>query len=116
MMEIINEKAITMVDAQDALKKIEGREKDKELNFRAKKAKEYLKMFVCVKKAEAEKLRKELEGLSIARLKERHIAKIIDIMPKDIEGLKIMLSGETISPKSEDLKKIMDVLKEYHKK
>lgn len=109
MMEITGERPVTMAEAREALGKIEGRDKEKELNFRAKKAKEYFKSFANAKKGDAGKLKKALLGLKISRLKDRHIAKIIDVMPEDMDSLKVLLSGETISPKADDLKRILEV-------
>lgn len=107
--KIINEKPIGMAQLKDKLKEIEKRKK--ELSFRANKTKEYANSFDVEKTKEAEALAKKIEGLKIPRLKERHIVKIIDIMPKDLDSLKAILSGETITVKEEDLKKILNVVK-----
>ena len=77
--------------------KIEKR--TKELAPRTEKTKEYLNKFVKMKKKESDELRKKLEDLNIPRLKDKHIAKIIDIQPKDMDSLKSLFSGETISLK-----------------
>jgi len=107
-LKIQSENPITMSEVADRIKKIEKR--DKELSFRGNKTKEYLEHFTEAEKAS--KLRKKLEALELSRLKDRHIVKIIDIMPEDIDSLKMMLSNEAITLKEDDLKKILDVINE----
>lgn len=104
---IIEEKPLTMDEVAEKIKKVEKR--DKELGFRANKTKEYLANFT-EKNKKVNELRKKLQGLDISRLKDRHIVKIIDIMPDDIDSLKVMLSGEAITLREEDLKKILDAI------
>ncbi len=103
-----SEKPLTMSEVADRLGKIEKR--DKELTFRGNKTKEYLEHFVS--KEKTSKLRKKLDDLGITRLKERHIVKIIDIKPEDMDSLKTILSNEALTLKEEDLKKILGALKE----
>jgi len=55
-------------------------------------------------------LSKKITALTIPRLKERHIIKVLDIMPKDLDSLRLLLSTETLTIKDEDLKKILDVI------
>ena len=56
-------------------------------------------------------LRSKLEKASIARLKDKHITKIIEIKPKDIESIKVLFASETIPLKQEELQKILECLK-----
>lgn len=105
--EIISEKAITFVDLKDALTKIEKR--DGELSFRGNKTKEYLNTATSVKPKDAKELKKKLEDLGILRLREKQITKLINILPQDMDSMKVVLSNDSISSK-EDLKKILDVL------
>ncbi len=107
-LELQEEQALTMVDAQEELKKIEKR--DKELTARAEKTKEYLNKFVKLDKKINNEMKKKLEDLGIARLKGKYIVKIIDIQPKDIDGLKAILSGE-ITLKQEELEKVLECIK-----
>lgn len=104
---VISEKPLTMAELKEKLAKIEKR--DKELNFRANKTKEYLANFTAKEKNIAA-LKKRLETLEIARMKERHIAKLIDLNPKDADSIKVILSGESLTLKEEDYAKIVDAL------
>lgn len=107
-LKILNEKPLTLTDLKERLEIIEKR--DKELSFRANKTKEYLNNFSHKKLKEVESLKKKIEDLNVPRLKDRHIAKIIDIAPKDTDSLKLLLSGEAITVKEEDIKKIVSLL------
>ncbi|MEK6934576.1 MAG: hypothetical protein AABW46_01730 [Nanoarchaeota archaeon] len=106
--EVINERPITLVETREIIDKIEKR--DKELNERSNKTLEYINK--VVKKSEnIKELMEKLEKLEIARLKDRHIIKLIDVHPKDLDSLKTIISGENITLKQEDLKRILECLK-----
>ncbi|HLD15858.1 MAG TPA: hypothetical protein VJB94_04750 [Candidatus Nanoarchaeia archaeon] len=107
--EILNENPITLTELREKLKEIKKR--DKELTFRANKTLEYIEVFSNVKVEKAASLRKSILDLSIGRLKERHIVKVVDVMPKDIDSLKAIFTGENLTLKADDLVKIMDILK-----
>lgn len=107
--ELINEMPITMAELKEKLEEIKKR--DKELNARAQKTHDYLNKFVEIKAKDAVKLKEELSKLNIPRFKDRHIVKLIDIMPQDIESLKLIFAGENITIKQDDLQKILNALK-----
>ena len=44
------------------------------------------------------------------RLKETHIAKIVDLEPKDIDSLKAIFASENITLRPEDLKRIVECI------
>ena len=107
-LKVVDEKAMSLIKLKEDLELIEKR--DEELNFRANRTKEYLNMFVKMDSKEFESLMKKIEELNIPRLKEKHIIKILNVMPENMDSLKAVLSGETITIKDEDIKKIVDVL------
>jgi DNA-directed RNA polymerase subunit F len=108
-MKIIVEEPISSVDLFEQLNEL--KKKNKELNQKAKRTLEYLSAIGIPKPKEANELKNKIIGLNIPRLKERHINKIIDIMPKDIDSLKVLFSGENITIKQEDLNKILSLIK-----
>ena len=61
----------------------------------------------------ADELYGKLEGLKIPRLKELHLKKIIDVMPKSAKEVKVVLQGYTVTVKQEHLKKIADTVAEF---
>ena len=111
--KIIEEKPITLAEMKRNLVDIEKR--DKELNFRANKVKGYLENFGDIYIKDIEKIKKSLIELNIPRLKERHIVKVIDVMPNDIDGLKALFTGENITIKEEDMQRIHNIVKEFVK-
>mgnify|MGYP001613549380 CR=1 FL=1 len=108
--DIINENPITFAELKDTLKKIETR--DTVLSFRGTKTKEYLSLSTTLKAKEAKDIKKKIEELNILRLKEKQIVKIINVLPQDVDSLKVILGTDSTASK-EDLKKILDILKEY---
>lgn len=104
---IIEENPVTLSILKDQLKAIE---KEGTLSFRGEKTKNYVETFELLSSKDSKKFSEEIKELNIPRLRDRHIVKILDIMPKDLDSLKILLSGETLTINSEDMKKILDVI------
>ncbi len=109
--KIIEERPITMAEFRARLEEIEKR--GFTLGLRTTKTKEFINYQLKLKPGVVAEIKKKFEGLNIPRLKDRHIVKIIDIMPNDIESLKILFTGESVTIKQEDMQKIFDVIKEY---
>jgi DNA-directed RNA polymerase subunit F len=109
--EIISETPILMAELKEELKKM--KKKDEEQNFRAEKTEEYLNQFTLLSSAKAKELREKIEKLKVPRLKEEHIIKMIDLLPKSPEEVKSILQGYTITITNENLKKIAEVIKEF---
>lgn len=106
--KIISENPLTLVEVKEKISKIN--ERDKELGFRLNKSKEYVDTFTKLKPKEVEELKKKLTELNIPRLRDRHIVKIIDIYPTDMDSLKTVFAGEPVTIKQEELKKILDTI------
>ncbi len=109
--EIIEEKEASMFEVKQELEKIKKR--DNELNFRAEKTQEYLNVFVKLKKQEYEALLNDLKALNIPRLKDNHIFKIIDILPKTPEEVKTVIQAYSITVNNDNIKKIADVVSKH---
>ena len=108
--EIISEKSITISELKERL--LEIKKRDKELTPRTNKVIDYLNQFSAQKTSKIKSLKEKMLALNIPRLKERHICKIIDIYPQDMDNLKILFAGESIQPKQEDLNRILTLLQE----
>jgi len=102
-----------MFEILDELEKI--KKKEKELNFRSKRTEEYLKEFVKLNQKKGSELVDKLQKLKISRLKDPHIIKIVDLLPESVSDLKSILQGYTLTIKNEDMKKIVEVVKEFAK-
>ena len=105
-LEVINENSLNIYELKDKMDNIKKR--DGALTPRGIKTYDYISKFV---KKDFKKLKEKLIELNISRLKDKHINKIIDILPKDIEELKSILSGENLTLKQEDLTKIIETIK-----
>ena len=105
-LEVINENSLNIYELKDKMDSIKKR--DGTLTPRGIKTYDYISKFV---KKDFKKLKEKLVELNISRLKDKHINKIIDILPKDIEELKSILSGENLTLKQEDLTKIIETIK-----
>ena len=109
--EIIQETPVSMADLKDEIAKI--KKKSEKLNFRAEKTEEYLNQFTKLSKNKATELKEKIEKLKIPRLKEEHIIKLIDLMPKSAEEVKSILHGYTVTVTNENLKKIADCINKF---
>ena len=110
-LELLKEEPLSFLELKEKLAEMEKR--DSKLNFRANRVKEYIDVFATLDRKIFSEAKKKIEELAIPRLKDRHIIKILDIMPRDLDGLKILFVGENITIKQEDLQKVLDVVKKY---
>lgn len=108
---VVSEIPISMSELKEGIAKIKKR--DSEPGFRVKKTEEYLQSFDILGQKEAQELFDKLMGLNVPRLKDSHVNKLIDLLPTDVNDLKLILQGYTISVSNENLKKVVDVIKEY---
>ena len=108
-LEILLETPISAYQLKEELAKIKQR--DKELNFRATKTEDHLDHVVVHKNADA--VFEKISKLNISRLREQHIHKIIDIMPATARDLKLVMQGYTISLNNDNIKKIVDIIKDF---
>lgn len=109
----IKETPLSLVDVKEALQKIEAR--DKELNYRSTKTKDYLNLFAPLSPEKKEELYQKLTKLNLIRLKESHIAKLLDFLPQTPEELKVILQAYPLSLSKKDIDSILEVIKEVIK-
>ena len=110
--QVISETPMNMYQLKKELERI--KKVDQELNFRANRADEYLNQVLTHKNAD--ELFDKILKLNIPRLKEQHIHKIIDITPINVNELKFVLQGYTITLNNESMKKIIDTINEFLEK
>ena len=109
--KVIEEKPITMAEVKDELAKV--KKKAGELNYRANKTYAYLQEFSKFPLNKSKELIAKIEGLGIPRLKEEHVVKIVDTLPKHPDEVKSLLSGYTITMTKENAKKIADAVASF---
>lgn len=110
ILDITSKEPMSLSAVADALASLEKR--DGELNFRARRVKEYLDQIKPLSIKEAKQIEEKLAQLDITRLKSQHVAKLIDLHPRDLDTLKALFSSEHVTLKNEDFEKILTVLKE----
>lgn len=110
--EIKNETPLTYAEVAAKLKIVNKNRGEEEKGFRAKKAEEFLETFgkEDLKKVEAQK--EKIKALNIQRLKDIQIVNLINIAPTDEDSVKFILANDNITLKQEDVKKLVDCLKQ----
>ena len=76
-----------------------------------KETKAFIKNFSKMKPENAKGLREKLLGLDMIKLNEKHISKIIDVLPSDKEDLSKILTD--VSLDENETIKVLDTIKEY---
>jgi len=100
-MAIIEEKPITMAEVMALAGEGE----------RSEAIKKYIKGYVRTSQEDAQKMREELKGLNILKLKDSHIVKIIDFMPETLSELNKIIGENSLD--ADEITKILDVVKKY---
>ncbi len=101
----------SFVSWHDAKKVLEKKAKEKELGYEQKNALEHLRKFAKLTQRERDEMGSELD--KIERLKDRHKAAIIDILPKDDDELRMLFSNEIMTISDEDKKNILSIVKKH---
>ena len=105
--DIVEKKPVTIVEAKMILKEL------KKKNFEQNAAYEYSAKFSKLTQKKGEKLLEELAQAGIPRIKDRHLAKLVDVMPETAEEVRAVFSKEDIPMNKKDTDKILEVLAKY---
>ncbi|MDD5417412.1 MAG: hypothetical protein PHW96_00810 [Candidatus Nanoarchaeia archaeon] len=105
--EVLNEKPIPIVEVKGLI----GKRKD--YTYEQKLALEHAKEFSKISEKNAKSLGEELAKLEIRRLKDKDIVKIIDMMPKSVDELKVILSSSTTPMTKEEMTSVIEIVKKY---
>lgn len=92
-------KDMTPLSMTEALEYMKG---DDDSNEEIKK---FIKKFTNLKPEKAKEMRKKFEGFDLMKMKPEHIAKIIDLLPKDPESLNKIFNDVNLN--EEETKKIL---------
>jgi DNA-directed RNA polymerase subunit F len=107
-MEVLEEKYVSWHDARKVLDK---KLKDSEPGYEQKNALEHLKKFSKLTDKDAKEMWEGLE--KAAKLKERQIIAVINMMPKDMDELRTLFANEIVSVTEDQKKQILSVVKKY---
>ena len=75
------------------------------------KIKGFINKFIKIDFKDAEKLKSEIKGLSIMKIKPFHIAKIIDLIPEDIDDVNKIFTDMGLN--EDETKKILEITKKF---
>jgi DNA-directed RNA polymerase subunit F len=78
---------------------------------RQEEIKKFIKGFSKISFKKAGEMRAEFEGLGLLKLKNEHIAKLIDFMPEDAVDLNKIISD--VSLDQDEVNKILEVVRKY---
>ena len=107
-MEIREEKPVSLPQLKKYVASIAKR--DEEKSHRVQRMVDYLSMFNAAHFKQVEQLIKNLQALELPRMKEQHIYKLAELMPKTPEDAKLVLQGYPLIVSAENLKKIAQVV------
>ena len=93
--KIISESPTNASEVKKMLEDV--KEHDKELTFRAQRTLEHLEAIVVLSPKKAKELEAALAKLDIPRMKEQHIHKLIDVLPKTQDDVKLILQGYALT-------------------
>ncbi len=106
--KIISQTPVSMAELKLEIEKI--RKREKEPSIRVTKVDDYLNSLSHISAEKEKKLIEEIKKLDVPRLKEEHIIKIADILPKTVDDLKLIMQGYVISISNDNLKKLVNVV------
>ncbi len=106
---VMEQETMNLFEVKDAIKAIEKR--DETLGLLSQKTKEYLEAFVHLSSKDGASLKKALEDLDLTRLKQEHIAKIIDFLPITDDELKSVLLAYPLTLPKKDKEAIIAEVK-----
>lgn len=114
---IINNKPLSLAETKKFVAEYEKKLKnvDEEKDDRLESVTAYLKKFSKLSIEKSDKIKQELQNLDLMQLKEKHIIKIIDLLPADAEDLHKILIGEPVNLDKNEVDKILDIIKKYGK-
>ena len=107
----ISQAPITLAELKEEVGKIKQR--DKEPSIRITRMEDYLNAFVEITPEQGKELRAAISKLAINRLKDEHICKIVDLLPKTANELKLIMLGSVVSLTNDAVNKIVEAINEF---
>ena len=107
----ISQAPITLAELKEEVVKI--KERDKEPSIRITRMEDYLNAFVEITPQQGKELQAAISKLAINRLKDEQIAKIVDLLPKTANELKLIMQGSTVTLTNDAVSKIVEAINEF---
>lgn len=109
--KIISQVPVTLAELKEEVAKMKQR--DTEPSIRVARMEDYLAFFVELTPEQGKELHAALTKLAINRLKEEHICKLVDLLPKTANELKVIMQGYALSLTNDASSKILDAINEF---
>ena len=100
-----------MITWAEAKKQLEAKEKERELSYEQKNALDHLRKFSKLSEKKAKDMLEELS--KIDRLNERQRINIVNMLPQDMDDIRVLFANEVTNLSEEKKKKILDIVKKY---
>ncbi|MCA9485495.1 MAG: hypothetical protein KC506_01475 [Nanoarchaeota archaeon] len=98
---IHNKTPVTLAEAKEIVDKLEEKQE----------VKDYLKKFTKLKPDKAKALKEELIALDNIKIREEHLVKLVDFVPKDADDLHKVLPDASLT--EEEINAILEITKKY---
>lgn len=102
---IKNTEPLSMVEVSDYIKK------NKDIKDKKPDIRRFIKKFSKLSSKEVQELKKELTELGLMKVNEKHISKVIDLMPENSEELNKIFSD--VSLDEDEIQKILETVKKF---
>lgn len=112
--KIISQTPVALAELKEEVERIKQREK--EPSIRVTRMEDYLNSFVEIGTEAGKELKAAISKLAINRLKDEHICKVVDLLPKTPNELKLVLQGYGLSLANEASNKIVELINEFLEK
>jgi DNA-directed RNA polymerase subunit F len=99
---ILDRQPLNLLEVKEILDDIEDSDKKEQMEL-------YLKKFLKIKPEKAKKLKGDLEGLDLLKMKNEHLAKIVDLIPESASDLNKIFSDVSLT--EDETNKILEVVK-----
>ena len=103
-----------MAEAKLEIERI--RKRGEEPTIGISKMEDYLNSFSVLPESRVKAVVDAITKLEVPRLRDEHIVKIVDIMPRSVDELKMIMLGSVVSISAENMKKIVDVVNSVSEK
>lgn len=109
--KIVSQTPVTLAELKDEVARMKQR--DKEPSIRVTRMEDYLAAFIEISPEQGKALHAAITKLAINRLKEEHICKIVDLLPKTANELKVIMQGYAVSLTNDAISKIVELVNEF---
>ena len=109
--KIVSQTPLSLAELKQEIERI--RQREKEPSIRITRTEDYLNAFVDISPEQGKELHAAISKLAINRLKDEHICKIIDMLPRTAAELKLLMQGYALSLTNEASNKIVELVNEF---